>query len=442
MLLPHDWRDGRGAVRASLAVTDSAGQERELWAGTLRASDRGRPRGVHVDRRVPALSTSLRLRVRAVGALRPLSVARATWLEPAIIDPLAPPIARPPSGQTFAPGAVRRPEGPPLISVLTPVHDPFPQMLAEAIASVCAQSFSEWELCLVDDGSEDPAVIEALRRHAAGDGRIRLVRRDQAGGIAVATNVALEIASGEYIALLDQDDTLEPGALELVARRLESDPKLDMIYTDEDVIAADGRRIAAHLKPGWSPETFCSMVYTCHLGVYRRALVQELGGLRPEFDGTQDYDFVRRLIERTDRIAHIPRVLYHWRAHARSTAGAGDVAKPQAYLAQPRAIAEHLELTGVTAELQFGTFLRLHRIVHEVEPSLTVSWCSRSPAIPHPSRRSPRRRGPGSPSRTQPGNCRSPLPPNPPGDRRRAARRRRRTPRSCASTTPSGAPTP
>ena len=202
-------------------------------------------------------------------------------------------------------------------------------MLEEAISSVRGQSFGDWELCLVDDGSSDPEVIEALRRHAAGDERVHLVRREQAGGIATATNAALEIASGEYIALLDHDDTLEPHALELVAQRLEADPDLDMIYSDEDVVA-DGRRIARHLKPDWSPETFNSAMYTCHLGVYRRAIALELGGFRPDFDGSQDYDFVLRLTERTDRIAHIPHILYHWRAHTRSTAG-GDDAKPFAY---------------------------------------------------------------------------------------------------------------
>ena len=258
-------------------------------------------------------------------------------------------------------------------------------MLEEAIWSVRGQSFSDWELCLSDDGSTDPEVIAALQRHAEEDERIRLVRRDRAGGISVATNAALDLARGEYIALLDHDDWLEPDALETVARMVSADPTLDMLYSDEDVVA-DGRRIARHLKPDWSPESFCSVMYTCHVGVYRRALALELGGFRPEFDGSQDYDFVLRVIERTDRIGHVPRTLYHWRAHAHSAAG-GEDAKPFAYAAARRAISAHLERTGRTAEVQFGTFPGLYRVVHEVDPSLTLRSCSRSPRTARPRRR-------------------------------------------------------
>ena len=212
-------------------------------------------------------------------------------------------------------------------------------MLEEAIASVRAQTFTHWELCLVDDGSTDPEIIAALQRHAASDPRIHLTRRDTAGGISAATNAALHIATGDYIALLDHDDTLTPDALQHVADTIAAQPDLDMIYSDEDVVG-DAGAVERHPKPGWSPEHMAALMYTCHLGVYRRSLAVELGGFQSRFDGCQDYDFVLRLIERTDRIAHIPRILYHWRAHATSTAG-GD-AKPYAYLAQPAAIAEHL----------------------------------------------------------------------------------------------------
>ena len=144
-----------------------------------------------------------------------------------------------------------------------------------------------------------------------------------------------------------------------------------MIYSDEDVVGDDGL-IEHHPKPGWSPEHMSALMYTCHLGVYRRALAVDIGGFQSQFDGCQDYDFVLRLMERTDRIAHIPRTLYHWRAHAMSTAG-GD-AKPFAYLAQPGAIADHLERSGVDAEVQFGHVPGIHRIVHRVRPSITVDF--------------------------------------------------------------------
>jgi len=371
MLLPHDWRDLRGRIRASVSVTEPTGQERVVWSRTLRTSDRGKPRGVLVNCLLPASSTSLRLGVQVIGRPRQPAVARAIWFEPMIIDPQAPPLTRPPTSP--APGG-RRPlggTGTPLISVLTPVHDPPVRMLEEAIRSVREQTFADWELCLVDDGSTNPEVIAALERHAAFDSRIRLKRRETAGGISAATNAALQIATGEYVALLDHDDTLAPDALQHVAERIRADPTMDMIYSDEDVVG-DAGLIEHHPKPGWSPEHMSALMYTCHLGVYRRALAADIGGFRSAFDGCQDYDFVLRLMERTDRIAHIPRTLYHWRAHAMSTAG-GD-AKPLAYLAQPGAIADHLQRSGVDAEVQFAHLPGIHRIVHRVRRSTSVDF--------------------------------------------------------------------
>ncbi len=343
MLLPHDWRDRRGAVRASVTATDADGRRRELWSATLRASDHGRPGGVAVTCRIPAASTLLQLSIHPHGDLHPLPVLRAIWVEPAITDPQAPPVPNPTAGGTRTPRRWKTSDGP-LISVLMPIHDPPVQMLAEAVTSVCIQTFSGWELCLVDDGSTNPQVIAALQRYAASDPRIHLKRRETAGGISTATNTALELATGQYIALLDHDDTLSPDALQHVADRIAAQPDLDMIYTDEDTLL-EGRQVWAHLKPGWSPDTLRTNGYTCHLGVYRRVLVRELGGFRTEFNGSQDVDMILRLVERTDRIAHIPRILYHWRAHAESTAGGYD-AKPYAYVAARNAIAGHLQRTG------------------------------------------------------------------------------------------------
>ncbi len=242
-------------------------------------------------------------------------------------------------------------------------------MLEEAIASVVGQTFAEWELCLVDDGSTNPQITAALQRHAAADPRIHLTRRSTPGGISVATNAALELATGEYIALLDHDDTLTPDALQAVADRIAAQPDLDMLYSDEDILL-DGRPIWVHLKPGWSPDTLRTNGYTCHLGVYRRGLVSEIGGFRTEFNGSQDVDMILRLVERTDRIAHIPRILYHWRAHANSTAG-GD-AKPYAYVAARNAIAAHLERSGLEAEVGYGP-PGLYRVSHRVDRSTSVA---------------------------------------------------------------------
>ena len=371
MLLPHDWRDGRGEVRASVAITARDQSRRELWSGTLRCADRrGRPRGLEVACRLPASTTGLELTILP-GVHAHRAVARAIWLEPAIGGPVQVidhQAALSPSRAQQAPAEPPQRSDAPLISVLTPVHDPPLQMLEEAIASVREQIFGDWELCLVDDGSTRPEIIDALQRHAAADPRIHLERRPQPGGIAAATNAALEIATGQYIALLDHDDTLAPDALEHVAQQIADQPDLDMIYTDEDIVL-DGRQIWIHLKPGWSPDTLRTNGYTCHLGVYRRTLVREIGGFRSQFDGSQDVDMILRLAERTDRIAHIPRILYHWRAHASSTAG-GD-AKPYAYVAARNAIAAHLERSGLEAEVGFGP-PGLYRVAHRVDPSTSV----------------------------------------------------------------------
>ena len=371
-LLPHDWRDGVGAVRAWVAIVGADGVEHTLWSGTLpaAASRRHGPRGLPVVCELPASTAALKLGIDPRSSGTGPVVARAVWVEPEIADPSADlgASARPTRhAATLARG--QEMSGRALISVLTPVRDPSLQMLEEAIASVRSQSFTDWELCLVDDCSTSPDIIAALRRHAASDSRIHLRRRDTAGGISAATNAALELATGKYIGLLDHDDTLAPDALERVADQLARQPDLDMIYSDEDIVM-DGRQIWLHLKPGWSPDTLRTNGYTCHLGVYRRALVLEIGGFRSDFDGSQDVDMILRLVERTDRIAHIPHILYHWRVHSGSTAG-GD-AKPYAYVAARNAIAAHLERCGLDAEVGYGP-PGLYRVAHRVDPSQSVA---------------------------------------------------------------------
>jgi O-antigen biosynthesis protein len=365
-LLPLDWRDGRGAARVWVAVADDTGNRREVWTGTLEAAaELGKPEGLVVACKVPASTTELVLGVSATGPRR--GPGRAVWLEPSLVDPSGPAVGRPTANSASVSTQVSS-EGP-LVSVLTPVHDPPLEMLEEAIESVRSQTVPYWELCLVDDGSKDSEVIAMLERYAAEDRRIHLTRREQAGGIASATNAAMAMATGEYIALLDHDDTLVPSAIERIAAKVAGDPGLDMIYSDEDTVL-DGRPIWAHLKPAWSPDTLRTNGYTCHFGVYRRELVEEAGGFRSEFNGSQDVDMILRLVERTDRIANIPEILYHWRAHANSTAG-GNV-KPYAYVAARKAIAGHLERVGVDADVAFGP-PGLYRVAHRVDPSVPVS---------------------------------------------------------------------
>jgi GT2 family glycosyltransferase len=239
----------------------------------------------------------------------------------------------------------------PRFSILTPVHETDPRVLRRMLRSVRRQSLGDWELCLVDDGSRRPHVREILARAQAEDERIRVEHRGENGGIVAASNDALEMARGELVALLDHDDELHPDALAHVAEAIERTPEADYVYTDEDKIDARGHHSAPFFKPDWSPERLRTQMYTCHLSVLRRSLVEEVGGFDPEFQGSQDWDLVLRVTERARAVAHVPRVLYHWRMLETSAASAAE-AKPWAFEAGRRAVQAHCERTGLPAEVE------------------------------------------------------------------------------------------
>jgi O-antigen biosynthesis protein len=207
---------------------------------------------------------------------------------------------------------------PPRISVLMPVFNPTPEHLLTAIHSVQDQLYPWWELCIADDASTDPEVLSVLRAAADRDDRIKLVRRDRNGHISAASNSALALASGRFVALLDHDDILPPHALYEVAARIEAQPDADILYSDEDHIDDRGRRSHPYFKPGWNHELILGQNLISHLGVYRRDLVEKIGGFRVGLEGSQDYDLALRAVAETsaDRILHIPKVLYHWRQGA------------------------------------------------------------------------------------------------------------------------------
>ncbi|WP_049751365.1 glycosyltransferase [Acidothermus cellulolyticus] len=251
----------------------------------------------------------------------------------------------------------------PTISVLVPVHNAAERWLRRCIDSVLAQSYPYWQLCLADDASSAPHVRQVLEEYAARDARITAIFRPVNGHISAASNSALDAAQGDFIALLDHDDELAPDALLHVAALLNEHPDADMIYSDEDKINEDGVRQEPFFKPDWSPELLLSHMYTCHLGVYRTELVRRIGGFRLGFEGSQDYDLVLRLTEQTDRIYHIPRVLYHWRRHPGSAAASAD-AKPYAYAAAHRAIREALHRRGAVATVEEITEARGNFRVH------------------------------------------------------------------------------
>ena len=259
----------------------------------------------------------------------------------------------------------------PLISVIVPVYNTDPQWLRACIESVRRQAYANWELCICDDASTLPATVQTLREYES-DERVRMRFASVNGGISVASNLALELARGDFVALLDHDDELAPDALAEVVRYVNAHAGADVIYSDEDKLDLQGARCDVFFKPDWSPEHFLTCMYTCHLMVVRRQLMSEVGGFRTGYEGAQDYDLLLRLMERTRHIHHIPRVLYHWRKLPQSTASAGQ-AKPWALDAGRLAIEDYVRRTAIDAEVLPGGLPGLYRVRRRIRGRPLVS---------------------------------------------------------------------
>ncbi len=283
--------------------------------------------------------------------------------------PANPPIPRVPRGV--------EPKGQPLVSVITPVYNTDPRWLMRAVGSVRAQSYPHWRLCICDDGSTNDATRQALSRFA-GDAKVTVVRSESNSGISAASNRALELADGDFVAFLDHDDELAPDALLTCAWVLGEKPDTDVVYTDEDKIDRWGRHSKPFHKPDWSPELFRGVMYVGHLLVVRRSLVEDIGGFDSAFDGVQDYELMLRLSERTDRIEHVPRILYHWRKLPGSVASSTD-AKPGISFLQAAAVNGHLRRRSIRAEAQPHPTLP-HRVV--MHPKPRDAWPSVDIVIP------------------------------------------------------------
>lgn len=244
----------------------------------------------------------------------------------------------------------------PLISILLPVWNPPVPFLSQAIASVRAQGYPDWELCIVDDASTDPEVRASLAREASADARIRVARREANGGIARATNDALASALGEYCAFLDHDDLLAPDALLRLAEEIASHPDAALIYSDEDKLDDAGRRRLPFFKPAWDGEWIRTTNCVLHFTAIRTEILRKLGGLAEGIDGAQDWDIVLRVAETVgrDRIRHLPYVLYHWRELPGSTAAAA-FEKPALVDAQRRVIVSALRRRGEAGEPELTT---------------------------------------------------------------------------------------
>ncbi|MFV0306520.1 MAG: glycosyltransferase family 2 protein [Desertimonas sp.] len=261
----------------------------------------------------------------------------------------------------------------PRFSIITPVHRPPLALLRAMLGSLAAQTEPDWELCVVDDGSNDDGVTAELAAFAS-HRRVRMARHAQGRGIVAASNAALALATGEFVVLVDHDDRLTPGALASMADAIDANPEVDYLYSDEDKLAPDGTVYDTFRKPDWSPERLRSQNYCTHLSVLRRSLVDEVGGFRTGFDGSQDHDLILRVSERARLIVHVPDVLYHWCITPGSTAGDAE-AKPYAREAGRRAVAEHLDRLGVDATVEHlatpGHF-RVRRTIPDPAPRVSI----------------------------------------------------------------------
>src|SRR4029453_8252448 len=228
----------------------------------------------------------------------------------------------------------------PMISIIVPVYNPEPNWLRDAIESVRAQYYDNWQLCIADDASSKQGV-RALLADYDNDPRIKVVFKPANEGISAASNAALALAEGEYVAFLDHDDELSPDALYQVVQLLNERRDLDFIYSDEDKRDPKGALASPFFKPDWSPDLEYSSNYVTHFSVYRRDIVENTGGFRSEFDGSQDYDLALRVTEQTDKMGHIRKILYTWRM-VPGSAASSLAAKPYAYTAAKRALSESL----------------------------------------------------------------------------------------------------
>ena len=259
----------------------------------------------------------------------------------------------------------------PLISVITPVFNTPVQWLEEAVQSVLGQAYEDWELILVDDNSSDEALREYLPVLASRDSRIKVFKLEGSRGISAALNRGIEHARGEWIGFLDHDDLLEPDALFQTAKLLQQIPDADLIYSDEDKLTEAGFD-APLFKPDWSPDFFLSCNYLCHFITVRRELLLRVGGFRSEFDSAQDYDLLFRVIEQTDRIHHIPRVLYHWRRSGSSSA-ISPWQKPGQLEAARRAIDEHLQRKGMRGHVAIDWRTHAYWVKRELTEAKKIS---------------------------------------------------------------------
>ncbi len=238
----------------------------------------------------------------------------------------------------------------PLFSFIMPTYNVSRNYLTECLDSLLNQTYDNFEICIADDHSTSDETIDTLKEYENKDKRIKVTYRTENGMISKASNDAIKLAKGDFIVLVDNDDVLELDALYCIAKALNENKDLDLIYTDEDKLDFKGKIMEPHFKPDYSPDTLMSVNYICHLTCIRKSIVDKLGGFRSEYDGSQDYDLFLRVLDNTDKVYHVPIVLYHWRQTPTSTAGyLGN--KNYAYIAGKNALEDTLKRRKIKGEV-------------------------------------------------------------------------------------------
>ena len=256
----------------------------------------------------------------------------------------------------------------PLISFIVPTYNVSRKLLTECLDSLLNQSYDNFEICIADDNSTLEETISTLKSFEDNP-KIKIKYRSKNGMISKASNSAISMASGEFIVLVDNDDIIEKDALYYIVEQLNSNKKLDLIYSDEDKIDYKGRYMEPHFKPDYSPDTLMGVNYICHLTCLRKSIVDEVGGFRSEYDGSQDYDLFLRVTEKTKNIYHIRKILYHWRQTNTSTSGyLGN--KSYAYIAGKRALEDALKRRGVKGKVLDNSKVSTYLVKYENDNEL------------------------------------------------------------------------